>query len=159
MVSPLTFCTQNMFTVANPMAKSPLNCFARLLFKGRPTRATVQHCQQYMRSKAYVHAGGSKEPLPYMTKYLSSTPFCCNRCEAISGGKTPVTLNLCAKCKSVMYCSRECQVADWKEHKPICRGEKKPLAIEGGYAEGALAVNGTGGSPNKKGKKQKKKKG
>lgn len=29
----------------------------------------------------------------------------------------------CSKCKNVWYCSRECQVADWKEHKPKCAVE------------------------------------
>jgi hypothetical protein len=27
----------------------------------------------------------------------------------------------CGKCKSVVYCSRECQRADWQYHKPECR--------------------------------------
>jgi hypothetical protein len=28
---------------------------------------------------------------------------------------------LCAGCRSVFYCSPECQCADWKGHKPACR--------------------------------------
>lgn len=26
----------------------------------------------------------------------------------------------CSKCKSVWYCSRDCQLNHWKDHKPIC---------------------------------------
>jgi len=26
----------------------------------------------------------------------------------------------CSKCKSIKYCSVECQRADWKKHKPVC---------------------------------------
>ena len=26
----------------------------------------------------------------------------------------------CSRCRDVTYCSRECQVADWSRHKPIC---------------------------------------
>lgn len=29
-------------------------------------------------------------------------------------------LLMCGKCKSTYYCSRECQKADWKEHKKMC---------------------------------------
>jgi TPR repeat protein len=28
---------------------------------------------------------------------------------------------LCAGCRSVLYCSHECQRADWKGHKPACK--------------------------------------
>lgn len=27
----------------------------------------------------------------------------------------------CSKCKSEWYCSRECQLTRWKDHKPICK--------------------------------------
>jgi hypothetical protein len=27
---------------------------------------------------------------------------------------------LCGKCLKAKYCSRECQVADWKAHKLVC---------------------------------------
>ena len=26
----------------------------------------------------------------------------------------------CSRCRNVIYCSRECQVADWSRHKPFC---------------------------------------
>ena len=27
----------------------------------------------------------------------------------------------CSKCKSVWYCTRECQLSHWKEHKALCK--------------------------------------
>ena len=29
--------------------------------------------------------------------------------------------NVCSACRSVYYCSRECQLADWKAHKKACK--------------------------------------
>ena len=31
------------------------------------------------------------------------------------------TLKRCGKCKGVLYCSSECQAADWPNHKKVCR--------------------------------------
>jgi len=33
---------------------------------------------------------------------------------------TPGYLKQCAKCRSVLYCSRDCQKVDWKRHKKHC---------------------------------------
>ena len=42
----------------------------------------------------------------------------CRHCSA-----TGVKLRLCLECKAVSYCSKECQVADWKSrHKRECKG-------------------------------------
>ena len=43
------------------------------------------------------------------------------------------------KCLVVHYCSRECQVLDWKVHKKICLANPKNL----------LKINGMGGGEKK----------
>jgi len=35
------------------------------------------------------------------------------------------SLQMCGRCKSAWYCSRDCQVADWKDHKPFCKPVSK----------------------------------
>jgi len=35
-------------------------------------------------------------------------------------GKEGKALSVCSRCKKVKYCSRECQVKDWKRHKKDC---------------------------------------
>jgi NAD(P)H-dependent flavin oxidoreductase YrpB (nitropropane dioxygenase family) len=42
----------------------------------------------------------------------------CKRCGALlAPGQTFAS---CAKCRRVRYCGKECQAADWREHKKAC---------------------------------------
>eukprot|EP00978_Attheya_sp_CCMP212_P003707 scaffold7843_cov47-Attheya_sp.AAC.2 len=49
----------------------------------------------------------------------------CSKCGAVessSSTSTLVILSVCARCKVVQYCSRDCQVLDWKGgHKQACK--------------------------------------
>ena len=58
-------------------------------------------------------------------------------CERFAGGQRPlfggrpylqrtVVLFHCGHCKSVAYCSRECQRDDWPTHRPVC--QRRPVA-------------------------------
>lgn len=58
------------------------------------------------------------------TEQESSSNFCCFKC-----GKSGATAK-CAKCSTVAYCSRDCQLADWKKgsgggHKHCCAAYKR----------------------------------
>jgi hypothetical protein len=47
----------------------------------------------------------------------------CNACgsdKKKGSGGTSVALLTCTRCKLAKYCSKECQKADWKEHKAVC---------------------------------------
>lgn len=57
---------------------------------------------------------------------------------------TPGPSLLCSRCKSIMYCNKDCQKNDWSDHKRICRkcddlelemleGYEKDLIIEAGF--------------------------
>jgi len=48
--------------------------------------------------------------------------ICCGNytCPAMSSF-TLSTLSHCSKCKSVFYCSKNCQKSDWKRHKKFCQ--------------------------------------
>ena len=39
---------------------------------------------------------------------------------AAAGCASEEASSVCARCEAVRYCSRECQRADWKAHKPVC---------------------------------------
>lgn len=46
-------------------------------------------------------------------------PTSCANCNTANADSHP--LKLCGACKTVGYCNRACQKANWKAHKPSCR--------------------------------------
>ena len=43
----------------------------------------------------------------------------CAKCSKIATERLP--LKKCSACKTTRYCSQECQKADWKNHKSVCK--------------------------------------
>jgi tetratricopeptide (TPR) repeat protein len=59
----------------------------------------------------------------------------CRKCH-----RTGVKLDGCGGCKSVRYCSKECQTADWAAHKKPCKLKRKEKKRAGAGAAGAGAA-------------------
>ena len=49
----------------------------------------------------------------------------CRNCMTMEQMSSKVVLKKCMRCEGVRYCSKECQKADWKRHKPECKVVKK----------------------------------
>lgn len=54
-----------------------------------------------------------------MDSSTSTDSRVCNSCKKLESA-LPVFLKRCAKCQTTLYCSRDCQKADWKSHKKDC---------------------------------------
>uniref|UniRef100_A0A0G4HNK6 MYND-type domain-containing protein n=1 Tax=Chromera velia CCMP2878 TaxID=1169474 RepID=A0A0G4HNK6_9ALVE len=52
-------------------------------------------------------------------RQLPPPPF--DQIEKAKGAEFVEKLMTCSRCEKVCYCSRECQKAHWKKHKPICK--------------------------------------
>ena len=61
-------------------------------------------------------AGASNNVGPYKIQKSKQVCSHCGDSNVQLGRK----LKTCSLCKKVMYCSKSCQVKDWKKHKPIC---------------------------------------
>mmetsp|Transcript_13680 Transcript_13680/g.32821 ORF Transcript_13680/g.32821 Transcript_13680/m.32821 type:complete len:403 (-) Transcript_13680:293-1501(-) len=57
----------------------------------------------------------------------------CGQGDATDGRK----LSCCAQCGLIWYCSRECQLADWKSHKVSCKQQSK---VKEEFAAGGLSL-------------------
>ena len=100
-----------------------------------------------------VHMGKPEKPEIHI-----STPYCkylqvglCHHCRAspAAGSK----LQACGRCKKGCYCNRDCQAADWPEHKTVCKMLKglreaaAARAAEHAAANLRLAAAGAAGVP------------
>jgi hypothetical protein len=139
-----------------------IKMFVTFLHLGKPNSDVV-------RDKFNLAPPSYRDPtIANITKhYLQGRPFCCEVCEALTA-KERDKLHMCP-CRTVAYCSQECQMKHWKKHKVQCggplneKGESEAM-VKGrhktgkGAAAGATVVEVAGGAvaTGKKGKKGKK---
>jgi hypothetical protein len=161
-----------------------IKMFATFLHLGKPDSDVVQ---DKFKSFALQYIPSLRDPIitNITNQYLKGRPFCCFVCEALTA-KSRDKLLMCP-CRTVTYCSQECQMKHWREHRVLCtgplneRGESEAMVkkrsktgkgmagggadvgvadvgvADGGVAEGAGAT-GNNGKKGKKGKKGRGKK-
>lgn len=77
---------------------------------------------------------------PLLTCYFG---LACMNCFRGAIGERGVKLTTCTNCKRVLYCSADCQKADWENHESICRAlhameDKTSVPIPGFLPEKAV---------------------
>ncbi|KAI9021369.1 hypothetical protein DFJ74DRAFT_768986 [Hyaloraphidium curvatum] len=68
----------------------------------------------------------------------------CRRCRGTGTKKHP--LKKCSRCKMVAYCTEDCQVSDWDEHKKICGKQPEWWGTLRKAKNGPEDANGPGSS-------------
>jgi hypothetical protein len=149
-----------------------IKMFTTFLHLGKPDSDVVQDKVDYF--KDYYH-----DPIiANITKhYLQGRPFCCFVCEALTAKEVGRDKLLMCPCRNVAYCSKDCQVKHWREHRVQCTGplndrgeseamvKKRSKTGKGAAAGGAdvgvadVGVAEGAGATGKKGKKGKKGRG
>jgi len=82
---------------------------------------------------------------PPKTKQGRGDPYTCSYCDKVDTQK----MMCCSRCKTVSYCSKECQTKAWPAHKKLCapkEAEPKNLPLTWAQVEahqGRPATNGT----------------
>ena len=120
------------------------------LHLGKPDQDVVQEVHNELSA---IH----RDPvIAHITKqYLQGRPFCCEICEALTA-KGRDKLLMCP-CRTIAYCSKECQVKNWKKHKDECQGALNDKGeSEAIVKERKITGKGGGGKKGKKGKRGKK---
>lgn len=79
-----------------------------------PAPAAAAHGHSHGGAPCHGHGGA---PVQSAAPAIASATDVCQSCKK---GGAAVTLSRCSRCKAAWYCSRECQTADWKEHKKSC---------------------------------------
>jgi hypothetical protein len=161
-----TFCLQACTGQHPSLSRDvAIKMFATFLHLGKPDSDVV-------RDRFNLSHPSKRDPtITNITKhYLQGRPFCCFVCEALTA-KERDKLHMCP-CRTVAYCSQECQIKHWREHKVLCtgplneKGESEAM-VKGrhktgkGAAAGATVVGREDGTAatGRKGKKGRKGKG
>ena len=93
-----------------------------------PNGTTFHVTPGSIRDKATVHEAaiqGAREELGCDNEVKEYYP--CGYRSCLSNHRKP-TSNMCCPCKSVSYCQKDCQRADWPEHKKVCPWNAKQTA-------------------------------
>ena len=100
---------------ARPLAAGTRVIVQRLVTKSEHNSQRARVLAFDARSERYVVVLDNGKELSLKPECVASAQ--CARCASEEAS------SVCARCQAVRYCSRDCQRADWKVHKPACTAD------------------------------------
>ena len=93
-------------------------------------------------------------PIPLIPLHCYPYPFCCEICEICEAltARGRDKLLMCP-CRTIAYCSKECQVKNWKKHKDECQGALNEKGESEAIVKERKITGKRGGKKGKKGKR------
>ena len=88
----------------------------KFFLKKKPDLSQYTDKRKIVNMAKWVHPVQINEEEEEGQGFLNFTPLECKICKT----KDISTLQICSSCNKVAYCSRDCQVKDWLEHKLEC---------------------------------------
>jgi len=92
---------------------------------GKTKKAMKKYTNEFLEKNREALDAGEKVPISTLALAQDN---CCAHCKlpCLSHGG-PKKLSKCGRCLLVYYCSRECQLADWKTHKVLCKDKEEQM--------------------------------
>ena len=89
---------------------------------GKTKKAMKKYTHEFLEKNKEALDAGQNVPISALSFALDN---CCGHCKipCLSHGG-PKKLSKCSRCLLAYYCSRECQLADWKNHKELCKDKE-----------------------------------
>lgn len=78
----------------------------------------------------FVHKRNSCDCLKVIYDELKKTTQRTNKCDVCRVARHHKEIKSCSKCNVGLYCSRECQMADWPRHKEQCKELRKLIRLD-----------------------------
>ena len=70
----------------------------------------------------------------------------CSKCGKVDMNEPELDFRYCGNCRTVCYCSKECQLAHWEDHGLMCKGKKGLKSSD----DKSKSKKGTGSRPKEK---------